>query len=131
MNNPPSIRYQLWPQILFLAFVVWIPFSVLIVMYTWNLGKLELGPISNHIMYLRDHSWRQYKQVITDAGIQFQVVLRFALPCLFVLIASILFSLKLLWRSGGRDMTHHIAGPKLLEGKQAIRHARSMSRKEL
>lgn len=129
MNNQPSVRYQLWPQILLLTLAIWIASSVLVIRYTWSFGDLELGPISGHFIYLWDHSWKQYMREIIDARIHFHIIARFGLPCFLLLAASFCFSLKLLWKRGGRELAHHVSGPILLEGKQAIRHARYMSRK--
>lgn len=131
MSTPPSTRFQLWSQMVFVCASIWVMSCSLLIPIIWEIGNTTLGPFYLHTDLLVNTSWQEYWELIKLENEQRQFYLRALLPSVALLILSMLITRKLLWVSGGREMARHIKGPILLKGEDAIHHANTMRKSEV
>lgn len=131
MSTPPSIRFQLWSQMIFICASIWVMSLSLVIPFIWEIENKSFGHFYQHTDFLFNTSWQEYWELIEIEKEQNQFYLRALLPAGVLFILSIFITRKLLWVSGGREMARHISGPILLVGKHAIRHANAMHKSEI
>jgi hypothetical protein len=143
MNKSPGIRYQYWPAMFVVFFMIFLPASYLLMQATWNLFEDELwGDFSIHSTWLLSavslvspfgsaDEWQTYWQVLVDNGLHYVLIAHAVIPILVAALVSYFIVKKVLWVEGGRENVIHIKGPKLMFGALAILHAKAMHKLDL
>lgn len=75
--------------------------------------------------------WYQYWYLLDEYGLRTKFYIHVSLPFITAAIVAYYLTKTLLWVEGGRENVAYIKGPKLYQGKQAIKHATSNYKQDL
>lgn len=143
MSRPGGIRYQLWPQLIFVFVILFLPSSWGLLHHTWTWGSPNnWGEFQEHKPYLfsaigyivpllSTEAWQKYWLALADQQLTGIFLAHLAAPLIISATLAYFITKRLLWVEGGRETLLHIKGPRLLQGAKAIQHARSMHRLDL
>lgn len=143
MNRPPSQKYQMWPQIILLFTILFFVQTVALWFFTWGLFEgqewgafaLHLPSIISILGYVIPSidygDWLSYWELLDLRDSQYKFVMHFGLPIVVSAISSAWLIKLTLWIPGGREYLVNVKGPVLLDGYDAIHHARAMNGRDL
>ena len=110
---------------------------------TWTWGEEpSWGSFDNHFSSIK-HAlwlllpikstavWYEYWYLLDEYGLRTKFYIHVSLPFITASAFAYYLTNKLLWVKGGRENVVHIKGPKLYQGKQAIKHAASNHKQDL
>ena len=143
MSRPGGIRYQLWPQLAFVFVMFFVAASWALLNLTWSWGSPDSwGTFKDHqryllsafgylVPFLSGEDWNRYWNTLAEHHLIETFIVHLMAPLIASAALAWYLAKRLLWVDGGRELLVHIKGPKLLQGSEAIRHAKKMHRIDL
>ncbi|MGR5545436.1 type IV secretion system DNA-binding domain-containing protein [Vibrio sp. PNB22_2_2] len=143
MSHSPNSKYQLWPQMVVFYLMLWglLFFGLAYLTWTWG-EEPSWGSFDMHFASIKHafgllvpvkstDRWYQYWYLLDEYDLRTKFYIHVSLPFVTASIFAYYLTKKLLWVKGGRENVVHIKGPKLYQGKQAIKHASSNHKQDL
>lgn len=143
MSQSPNSKYQLWPQMIVSYLILWGLLSFCLAHLTWTWGEEpSWGSFDMHFSSIKHafwllfpvkstEGWYQYWYLLDEYDLRTKFYIHVSLPLVTASVFAYYLTKKLLWVKGGRENVVHIKGPKLYQGKNAIKHAASNHKQDL